>query len=391
MKKLHEFYQKTGLIPYDGELGVNLLSLQYEHLRRHIPFLYITICFYFILAAVFISSQVDSQDLAGVLASHILPIIVISFSLVRAFTWYKRRHDLFDAKIAAKTMISLTYISALIASMCGLWAVFAWQSENSAEKFYIPLIIAMGGFSVAYCLAIIPFSAMLNLFLALFPISCILFFSGEALLVVISITLITAMFYLMGLLRRHFAQMVNMTELQQQMQKQANTDMLTGLLNRWAFNDAYEKIQQYDREVTDHHISVAMIDLDKFKPINDRYGHATGDILLTMIAQRMRNEIDETCYIARIGGDEFAVIFYDQPIQYCREYLKKLSLKLSEPYHIGDNYHNVGISYGIAHDTIDNAELGILLSRADAALYRMKARKKLKKPAKMIKRKLQLI
>ncbi len=391
MSKLHKFFQNTGLKPYDGELGVNVLCLQYEHLRKHIPLLYLTICFYFILAVVFIANEVNADNLGGKMASYILPIIVIPLALIRAIIWHRRRNDPFDAEKAAKIMINLTSVSALIGVMCGLWAVFAWQAESSGQKFYLPLIMAMGGFSVAYCLAIIPFSAILNLSLAVFPISCVLLVSGETLFVAISITVITAMVYLMGLLRRHFAQMVNMTKLQLQMQKQANTDMLTGLLNRRAFRDTFAKLKLQEGEDNNSHISVAMIDLDKFKPINDQHGHATGDILLQMIAKRMCDEIRDTGYIARLGGDEFAVIFNDKPVQYCREYLKTLSLQLSQPYHIEDNSYHVGISYGIAHDIVKDADLGNLLSQADAALYRMKAIKKVEKPMKKIMKKLQSV
>lgn len=380
MVNMRRFFQKTGLRPYEGKLGKQLLSLQYDHLRKHIPLLYITICFYFVLAVIFIASDVNTGSIGGFMASYILPAIIVPISLIRAITWYRRRNDDFDPQKAAKIMISLTWISALIAFMCGLWAVFAWQAEDNGERFYIPLIMAMGGFSVAYCLAIIPFSAALNLILTVLPISIILLVSGDTLLIVISITVMTAVLYLMGLLRRHFAQMVKMTKLQLQMHEQASTDMLTGLLNRRAFNETFTKLKSKKKADHNRNISIAMIDLDRFKPINDRYGHATGDRLLQMIAQRMRNEIGDMAYIARLGGDEFAVIFDGKAVHYCRDFLAKISAQLSQPYNIGNVSHEVGISYGLTHNIVKDANLGKLLSEADAALYRMKADKKSQNP-----------
>lgn len=377
-----KFFQKTGLRPYEGDLGRQLLSLQYDHLKKHIPLLYLTICFYFVLAVIFIAGGVDTDSVGGLLASYILPSIIIPFSLIRAITWYHRRDDDFDPQKAAKTVISLTWISASIALLCGLWAVFAWQAEDNGERFYIPLIMAMGGFSVAYCLAIIPFAAALNLALTVLPISIILLLSGDSLLIAISITVMTAMLYLMGLLRRHFAQMVKMTKLQLQMHQQASTDMLTGLLNRRAFKEAFMKLKSDKKADHGRNISIAMIDLDRFKPINDLYGHATGDTLLQMIAQRMRSEIGDMGYIARLGGDEFAVIFDDKPVQYCRDFLTTISVQLSQPYDIGHVAHEVGISYGLTHNIVKEANLGKLLSEADAALYRMKAVKKAQNPAR---------
>ena len=95
MSNLQKFFQNTGLKPYDGELGVNVLCLQYEHLRKHIPLLYLTICFYFILAVVFIANEVNADNLGGKMASYILPIIVIPLALIRAIIWHRRRNDPF--------------------------------------------------------------------------------------------------------------------------------------------------------------------------------------------------------------------------------------------------------------------------------------------------------
>ncbi len=90
-------------------------------------------------------------------------------------------------------------------------------------------------------------------------------------------------------------------------EQNARHDPLTGLMNRRAFAFELEKIENRSAG-TDEHI-IAMIDLDRFKPVNDLYGHAAGDTTLQIIAQRLREEVSADSLLARLGGDEFAVIF----------------------------------------------------------------------------------
>ncbi len=401
MKSFIHIAQSTGLMPFPGDAGERVLAMQYEYLKHRIPLLYLTVGFYFMIAMAFVFTEIEVKTIYDLILSYLLPAVIIPLSIIRTIIWYRRRWIPFDKEKTAKILISLTAVSGLICILCGIWAVMAWHAGSSEQRYFIPLIIAMGAFSVAYCLAIVPFSATFNILAALLPINITLLFEGETFLTVVSITVITAMFFLLELLRRHYRHMVDMIALQVKMHDLACTDALTGLLNRRALiaefstimgNAAYEKDwelnsqkqkniylkQKNEDEDNDINIniSIAMIDLDGFKPINDNYGHATGDIMLRMIAERMVDTIEEFGLIARLGGDEFAIMFVDKPVQFSRDFLKNLSRHLSEPYCIDGKDYLVGISYGIAHSDNKNAEIDTLLSEADANLYAMKRQKK---------------
>jgi diguanylate cyclase (GGDEF)-like protein len=113
-----------------------------------------------------------------------------------------------------------------------------------------------------------------------------------------------------------------------------------------------------------------MLDLDRFKDVNDTLGHATGDTVLTILGQRLRSVLPEENLIARIGGDEFAVVV---PSYTDTNELKALASSVLErirsPIKTGQNTIEVGASIGIALCPEHGADGGVLLQRADVAMY----------------------
>lgn len=407
MVTFDQFKHLTGLKQRDDEVGEHVLAMQYEHLKNHIPLLYLTVGFYFGMAIFVILTSNPTHSIEGYLAYYVVPMIVVPFAFVRAVIWYRRRNDSFERKKVEKIIVSLSFVSALISLICGVWAVLAWQADATMQRSYLALIMAMGSFSVAYCLAIVPFSATLCLIFAMLPISLLMLFTGDTFLSATALIVLTAMAYLVGLLRRHYVQMVQMIELQVQMHDLANTDTLTNLLNRRALIEEYGSlvhgessalikcIDQDDVTQNNAHrissanvsstsvsstsvssITMVMLDLDGFKPINDQYGHAAGDKMLQMIAERMKLHIGEYGHIARIGGDEFAIMFVNKPLQFCKQIIESLTYILSQHYIINDQKMTVGISHGLAHVADDIPSIEKLLSAADHHLYDMKAMKK---------------
>ncbi|MBR1221815.1 PAS-domain containing protein [Bradyrhizobium sp. U87765 SZCCT0131] len=150
-------------------------------------------------------------------------------------------------------------------------------------------------------------------------------------------------------------------------------DVLTGLANRAEFTRQGERALQ-DAVGQNALISLLLIDLDRFKAVNDTFGHSAGDKLLQLVADRMRQNVRGRDIVARLGGDEFAIIQAGEPDQ--REGAIALAARLvdtlCEPYQIGDHQAIIGASIGVAvasdrHDTIEQ-----LMHRADLALYRVK-------------------
>lgn len=109
----------------------------------------------------------------------------------------------------------------------------------------------------------------------------------------------------------------------------SRTDFLTGALNPRAFAEVTaSEISRASRY--GHHFSVAYIDLDNFKTVNDSYGHTTGDLLLKTVVESIRKSIRSTDYLARIGGDEFVVLFPEAGEEAASVIMHKTQKKLAE-------------------------------------------------------------
>lgn len=149
-------------------------------------------------------------------------------------------------------------------------------------------------------------------------------------------------------------------------------DPLTGLANRTALQLHLD--QALARSQRRHELlALMLIDLDGFKPINDRHGHGFGDQVLTEIAQRLRQYIRDGDLPARLGGDEFVVVCENVQSADDAQYLARRLLEgLDTPMHLEDRSVRVGASIGIALSQGDDDATRLIRS-ADAAMYRAKA------------------
>jgi diguanylate cyclase (GGDEF)-like protein len=148
------------------------------------------------------------------------------------------------------------------------------------------------------------------------------------------------------------------------MRLQANSDPLTGLLNRRGVLDRIEQ-----REST--HSTVAVIDVDRFKAINDRYGHLVGDEVIQAIGARIAGGLSRADIVGRWGGDEFVVVLDLECEQGTRVIERVFDQVCSEPLSTSVGDIPVGISVGISgweqSQTLDS-----VLAQADTALYSAK-------------------
>jgi diguanylate cyclase (GGDEF)-like protein len=154
----------------------------------------------------------------------------------------------------------------------------------------------------------------------------------------------------------------------------AHHDLLTGLPNRGFFTEKMEDaVARYRRH--DEPFSVFMLDLDKFKNVNDSLGHPAGDQLLKEAAQRLRSSLRETDVLARLGGDEFAIIQAgeEDPRAGAAGLAGRIARIISEPYDIDGKTVFVGTSIGIALASKEACDSTMLLKMADLALYRTKS------------------
>ncbi len=155
----------------------------------------------------------------------------------------------------------------------------------------------------------------------------------------------------------------------------AKHDALTGLANREGLADAVAAgLEAAHRDGKD--LAVLFLDLDDFKTVNDTFGHAAGDRLLKLAADRLRHSLRATDVAARIGGDEFVVLAEGLTREQAAKLGQKLTDAITAAYDLGAGvFAKIGMSVGIAMVPEHGADAEALLAVADAALYEAKSRR----------------
>lgn len=158
-----------------------------------------------------------------------------------------------------------------------------------------------------------------------------------------------------------------------ELKRQATVDYLTGLSNRRHFTDlAVREIERAERHGSD--LAFMIFDIDRFKAINDKYGHPTGDVVLKRVAERCLESLRSIDIVGRVGGEEFAVMLPDTGQAGATEIAERLRRMIAELHQVHDGtpfIPAITISIGLAI-LRPGEKLEPLFSRADAALYRAK-------------------
>ncbi|MBB2179776.1 GAF domain-containing protein [Gluconacetobacter tumulicola] len=167
-----------------------------------------------------------------------------------------------------------------------------------------------------------------------------------------------------------------MEKLRQEEARRARRDALTALPNRLALDEYLPKAQERARE-RGTSMAVGLMDLDGFKSVNDTYGHAAGDKVLTELSRRLWEALRENGYVARLGGDEFVVVLENLDTDMANEQveaaLDSLSSVVAEPFVLDDgNTARVGLAMGVALFPQDGDKPEALLRQADNAMYQAK-------------------
>jgi len=161
---------------------------------------------------------------------------------------------------------------------------------------------------------------------------------------------------------------------QEQLERQANHDQLTGLPNRVLLGDRIAQgIAQASRQ--GYFLALVFMDLDNFKYINDSLGHAAGDELLKVIAQRLTACLRSSDTVARLGGDEFVLVINDHyRTSSVISLLERVLNDIGRPVTLNGREFHVGASLGVAMYPSDGDDAQILLKHADVAMYAAKDR-----------------
>ncbi len=152
---------------------------------------------------------------------------------------------------------------------------------------------------------------------------------------------------------------------------QATHDQLTGLANRLRFTT--ELRDAVSRAGTGAESGALLyVDLDQFKPVNDEFGHETGDALLVTVAKRLESCTRASDVVARLGGDEFAVLLAAAGPEEIEKVSERIAAAFAEPFMVGDLCLRLGVSIGRSLYPVDAADPDGLLRRADSAMFAVK-------------------
>ncbi|MFH0729110.1 MAG: diguanylate cyclase [Pseudomonadota bacterium] len=160
--------------------------------------------------------------------------------------------------------------------------------------------------------------------------------------------------------------------LENQLREMAETDFLTGLFNRRHFIERAEKEVSRSKRYT-HPLSMIILDIDYFKSVNDRFGHAAGDTVLKNIAQICREAIRDTDFVGRIGGEEFAVALIESDLEGAYMVAERIRCRVaSHTFQLEGKTIQCTLSTGTSELVPQEDDLERLMKKADDALYRAK-------------------
>lgn len=179
------------------------------------------------------------------------------------------------------------------------------------------------------------------------------------------------------------AQSAQLRRSESDMFRLAHFDVLTQLPNRHYLRTQIRRFLERQEEKAgrgrvDRRLALLLVDLDKFKPVNDLYGHSMGDLVLQEVGNQFRrvvgDDVESGDFAARLGGDEFVVALFDKSVKEVRDTADAITDALSEPITVAEITVGIASSVGISYWPQDGEELGILLRKADLAMYMAKNR-----------------
>jgi len=365
-------------------VGRSLLEERYRALQRQIPLLYI------IALANFVSLHLATAGLGAILSP---PSLLAAGVLVRLAYWVRARNRRpSPEQILRELRKTFFFALAFCVGFCA-WGIYLMETGAGGQRDDVILFGSMAAIGCAYGLSSFPSAARLPLLFLGLPLAVRLTFSTDVTQVAtgVSIGIITLVsLRLLGIHNENFSKVVeSRAEIAAERERArraekaakaekakarivADTDPLTGLANRRAF------LRVLTREAgslgrTKGHFALAMVDLDGFKPINDTFGHATGDSVLMEVGSRLRRVGGKGALVARTGGDEFALLLPGCSSRAEAEVAGEgVCAVLQTPFTVDGREFRISGSCGLTLLSEDDCNVSRALIRGDTALYRAK-------------------
>ncbi len=294
--------------------GRALVEEHYWSLRRQTPVVYL-------LGLVNLSAMEIAAT--GTLRIGVnVPTFIAACGVVRMWHWYGSRRSVAPSHdyMARRLQQTVWFAAAICLAVCAR-SLYLLQVGDAASHMAVMLFGGLTAIGVAYGLTTLPVAGSIPLILIIVPMSSTALFSHDHRIVGAACGLIVVTILTMQLLAahsRHFTRVVHSRSViaskqevvehaRQEALVAATTDFLTGLPNRRAFVAALDTAMG----APDKKLALAIVDLDRFKAVNDTFGHGIGDQLLKEVSTRLVEAVGSRGLVARLGGDEFGVLLHD--------------------------------------------------------------------------------
>jgi diguanylate cyclase len=356
----------ASVVALPPEMRNELVKLQYDQLQAQMPTLYPAVIVAVIIGALALPSSLSP------IFRFVVPAMFVGTCVYWMGAWRHRKGRTIDAERAGHELHHTARMTMGFGFAIGLWSMTILLDTDGAGRSFVPVLIMTAATIAAHCMASIPRTAIIMIALTTLPTIILLLVSGNEGAMTMGVAVFITSLIHCRLMIQSYRQMVASLRISHQMYGQANSDDLTGLPNRRAFTAMFES--EVAREGTAASFGIAMIDLDGFKQVNDEWGHAMGDAMLSAVAERFEHYRRRSDTVFRFGGDEFAVIFRD--VTDDTEIDARATALLGGLAAIDEQGNvalRIGASLGYALYRRDGSNLTDLLAAADAALYRAKA------------------
>jgi diguanylate cyclase (GGDEF)-like protein len=351
---------------------------QYLRLREHIPPLYGLLSINAVVLAF------THRALAPSWLSVTMPALLVLACTIRMLVWMRPIDvRMLDPVIVAGRMRRTLFLAVGMAMAFVAWALVLDQYGGPYEHGHVAVFVSVTVLGCVFCLSFLPAAAIAVCVTVLGTFLLYSFWNGTEVLIAIAANIALVAVVILKVLRDSYASFVELEASQRDLDAErrqaqalgeenarlAQTDALTGMPNRRYFFSTLEDLLQRSGE--GDMFSVGLIDLDRFKPVNDTHGHAHGDRLLQIIGSRMMGTCPADTTVARLGGDEFGLIVMGDA-RHAERVANAFCKAIREPARIGDIMVSVGCSAGMAVYPDTAASANLLFDRADFALYHAK-------------------
>jgi diguanylate cyclase (GGDEF)-like protein len=354
-----------------------LMIAQAEAFSRQVPIMYLVVLVNACALAVTHLHSTPPLLTLGALGA----LFVVS--VIRILAWWRARDQEMTPARAEKLLKSTMVAAAILGVGFASWSLALTPYGDGFEKTHVAFFMAITVIACIFCLMNLRTAALIITACVIVPMIAYFGLSGQLVFQAIAVNVVIVAAAMIRILLTHYKEFADLVEsrralilkarqaqiLGEENHRLANLDSLTQLPNRRRFFSELDG-RLADAVAGGPGFLVGVLDLDGFKPVNDAFGHATGDRLLVEVGRRLSSFTASAISVARLGGDEFGLITETaMTAEEAAAFGKALCHVLRQPYHLPGVIAQVTGSIGLCPWSEGDGDAEKLFERADYALY----------------------